>query len=129
MAGYLTARKSLRGFYSKLLNIVRIWQRSAQVTGEFYELMLANQQQSGFDKGLYIYMRYTNTKRVLVVTNFNRSGRDITVKIPGDLLQKLNLSGSTAFTDLLSGAKFNTDEIKNGVLVHLPASSGVTLDF
>ncbi len=121
------SQKRLRQFYTTLLNAVD--GNEALKTGAFYELMLANQQQSGFDKGLYIYMRYTNAKRVLVVTNFNRSERDITVKIPADLLQKLNLSGGKVFTDLLSGAKFNADEIKNGVAVHLPASSGVMLDF
>ena len=121
------SQKRLRQFYTTLLNTVD--SNEALKSGAFYELMLVNQQQSGFDKGLYIYMRYTNSKRVLVIANFNRSERSITVKIPDDLLQKLNLSGSKTFTDLLSGAKFNTDEIKNGVSVHLPASGGVMLDF
>ena len=125
--GLSDSQKRLREFYSKLLNIVR--DNETLESGEFYELMLANQQQSGFDQGLYIYMRYTATKHVLVICNFNRSQRNITIKLPNDLLNKLNLSGAQSFTDLLSGDKINTADIKQGVAVNLPASSGVLLEF
>jgi hypothetical protein len=37
--------------------------------GKFYELMLANQYQPGFDTRLYIYLRYTDNQRILVITN------------------------------------------------------------
>jgi hypothetical protein len=79
--------------------------------------MIANEHQPGFDTKMYIYVRYTNNQRILVITNFNRDARKLSVKLPDDLLHKLNVSGKQQFTDLLSGSKFNTDDIKNGVEV------------
>lgn len=120
-------QQKLRGFYHNLLTAVH--NSEALKTGAFYELMIVNEHQPGFDTRLYIYARYTNNQRVLVITNFNRSERKLTVKLPDDLLTKLNQSGHKQFTDLLSGAKFNTDDIKNGVEVSLPAMSGLLLEF
>ena len=121
------SQKRLRQFYSKLLNIVH--DNDALKSGDFYELMLANQQQSGFDKGLYIYLRYTGSKRVLAVANFNRSERDIRVKLPAELISKLQLTGGITFTDLLTQTTFKTDDINNGVQVKLPPSGGILLEF
>jgi glycosidase len=120
-------QQKLRGFYHNLLTAVH--NSEALKSGAFYELMIANEHQPGFDTRLYIYARYTNNQRILVITNFNRSERKLTVKLPEDLLTKLNQSGHKQFTDLLSGAKFNTDDIKNGVEVSLPAMSGMLLEF
>jgi len=120
-------QKKLRGFYSTLLNVVR--NNEALSAGNFWELMLANEKQPGFDQHLYIFLRYTDKQRILVITNFNRSESNIQVKLPDDLLRHLNLSGKKEFTDLLSGNKFNTDNIEEGIQVTLPASSGVLLDF
>ncbi|WPU97342.1 alpha-amylase family glycosyl hydrolase [Mucilaginibacter sp. cycad4] len=120
-------QQKLRGFYHNLLTAVH--NSEALKKGAFYELMIANEHQPGFDTRLYIYARYTNDQRILVITNFNRAERKLTVKLPEDLLTKLNQSGHKQFTDLLSGAKFNTDEIKNGVEVSLPAMSGMLLEF
>ncbi|MFS2186509.1 alpha-amylase family glycosyl hydrolase [Mucilaginibacter sp. Mucisp84] len=120
-------QQKLRGFYHNLLTAVH--NSEALKTGAFYELMIANEHQPGFDTRLYIYARYTNNQRILVITNFNRSERKLTVKLPEDLLTKLNQSGPKQFTDLLSGAKFDTDDIRNGVEVSLPAMSGLLLEF
>jgi glycosidase len=120
-------QQKLRGFYHNLLTAVH--NSEALKTGAFYELMIANEHQPGFDTRLYIYARYTNNQRILVIANFNRGERKVTVKLPEDLLTKLNQSGHKQFTDLLSGAKFNTDDIKNGVEVSLPAMSGLLLEF
>ncbi|SDP58320.1 Glycosidase [Mucilaginibacter sp. OK268] len=121
------SQNNLRGFYQKLLISVR--DNEALTSGLFYELMMANEHQPGFDQLLYIYLRYTNEQRVLVAVNFNRAERSLVVKLPDDLLSKLNLSGKTAFTDLLSGTKLNTDDIRNGVEVKIPASGGLLLAF
>jgi glycosidase len=120
-------QQKLRGFYHNLLTAVH--NSEALKTGAFYELMIANEHQPGFDTRQYIYLRYTNNQRILVIINFNRGERRLTVKLPEDLLTKLNQSGHKQFTDLLSGAKFNTDDIKNGVEVSLPAMSGMLLEF
>jgi hypothetical protein len=64
-----------------------------------------------------------------VITNFNRDVRKLSVKLPDDLLHKLNINGKQQFTDLLSGGKFGTNDIKNGVEVTVEASSGLMLEF
>lgn len=120
-------QKNLRNFYSKLLNTVL--SNEALQTGEFYELMLANEAQPGFDNKLYIYLRYTNNQRILVITNFSRNERHITIKLPDDLLQKSKISVEAEFNDLLSDAKYHTDDIAQGVNIFLPPTSGLLLEF
>jgi glycosidase len=120
-------QKKLRAFYQTLLNAVN--DNEALKSGSFYELMMANEHQPGFDQRLYIYLRYTNNQRIWVIINFNRSQRTLRVKLPDDLLAKLNLSGKKEFTDLLTGNKLNTENIAEGVDVALPATSGVLLEF
>ena len=120
-------QKKLRGFYSSLLNVVR--DNEALSVGDFWELMLANEKQPGFNQYLYIFLRYTDKQRILVITNFNRSENQIQVKLPDDLLKKLNLSGKKDFVDLLSGSKFSTDNIAEGIKLTLPASGGMLLSF
>jgi len=120
-------QKNLRNFYSTLLNAAQ--KNEALNSGNFYELMLANQNQNGFDQLLYIYLRYTNNQRILVITNFNRGERSIQIKLPDDLLKQLNLSGSKEFTDLLNSNKYSTNDIAAGLQITLPATSGVLLEF
>ena len=120
-------QKHLRDFYSKLLNLCR--QNEALKSGRFWELMIANEHQPGFDQRLYIYLRYTGNQRVLVIANFNHSERKIQVKLPANLLSLLNLSGNREFTDLLTGAKFGTNNINEGVELTIPASGGLLLNF
>src|ERR1700744_4118821 len=121
------SQKNLRAFYSKLLNLVR--DNEALRVGEFWELMLANEHQPGFDQHLYLFLRYTDKQRILVITNFSRNERNFQVKLPNDLLEKLDLSGNKEFTDLLSGAKYNTNDINNGLDITLPPTSGMLLNF
>jgi hypothetical protein len=121
------SQKNLRAFYSKLLNLVR--DNEALRIGEFWELMLANEHQPGFDQHLYLFLRYTDKQRILVITNFNRSERKLLVKLPDDLLQKFDLSGSKEFTDLLNGTKYNTNDINSGLDITLPPASGMLLSF
>jgi glycosidase len=121
------SQKNLRNFYSKLLNITG--QNEAIKSGKFWELMLANQHQPGFDERIYLFLRYTDKQRILVVANFNREERKIQIKLPDDLLKALNLSGQKEFTDLLSGAKYSTNDINNGLDIALPATGGMLLEF
>jgi glycosidase len=120
-------RKRLRSFYSTLLNVVR--DNEALHTGDFWELMVANEHQPGFDQRLYMFLRYTDKQRILVITNFNREERSIQVVLPSDLLAKLQISGKAEFTNLMSGIKFVTDNIAGGVGINLPAMSGMLLQF
>jgi glycosidase len=119
-------QKKLRGFYSTLLNAVH--NNEALRLGKFYELMLANEHQPGFNQRLYIYLRYTDKQRILVVTNFNRSQQTVQVKLPDDLIKQLNISGKQQFTDLLTGNKYSTNDIAVGLAVQLPPSDGMLLE-
>ena len=120
-------QKKLRGFYGKLLNLVR--NNEALHSGDFWELMVANEHQPGFDQRLYLFLRYTDKQRILVITNFNRDQRQLQLGLPDDLINKLQLNGSITFTDLLSGTKYNSENISNGVNLLLPATSGMLLSF
>ena len=91
--------------------------------------MVANEHQQGFDQHLYLFLRYTDKQRILVLTNFNREERNIQLKLSADLLEKLQLSGAKEFTDLLSGTKFKTDNIADSVNITLAATSGLLLNF
>ena len=121
------SQKDLRSFYSTLLNAVL--NSEALRDGKFYELMLANEGQPGFDNKLYIYARYTDKQRVLAITNFSRDQRQIQVKLADDLIQQLNISGAVEFSDQLSGTKLSTGNIYDGVNIILPPTSGMLLEF
>ncbi|QXV65051.1 cyclomaltodextrinase C-terminal domain-containing protein [Mucilaginibacter sp. 21P] len=118
-------QKQLREFYGKLLNVTA--KSDALSNGEFYELMMANEQQPGFDTKLYIYARYTADEKVLVIVNFNREERSLNVQISDDLLSKLALQGAQTFTDLLTGKTSNTDNISNGLQIEINAMDGLLL--
>jgi glycosidase len=120
-------QKYLRDFYTRLLNAVL--NSEALRDGKFYELMLANQSQPGFDTKFYCYARYIDKQRVLVVANFARYERHITVKLSDDLIQQMNISGAVEFKDMMSDKKLTTDNIYNGVDIILPPTSGLLLEF
>jgi glycosidase len=120
-------QKKLREFYVKLLNLVR--ENEALREGEFWELMIANEHQPGFDSRIYLFARYTDKQRILVITNFNRDDRRLHLMLPGDLINKLQLSGHILFTDLLSKVEYHSVDIQNGVDLLLPAVSGLLLAF
>jgi len=120
--------KSLRQFYSKLLNLVT--ENEAISKGNFYELLQANQDVAGFNDKVYAYLRYTENKRVLVLANFNRNETTLNVNLPKDVLDAFNLDEKAiTFTDLLSDTKFNTANINKGLSIKLPATSAVILEF
>jgi len=120
-------QRSLRSFYSKLLNAVAA--NEALSTGEFYEMMLCNEHQPGFDQGVYFYVRYTGKQRVLVIVNFNRYNKNMVVKLADDFLNRTNLSGPVTFTDLLNGNVYHTSKISEGLSVAISAVSALLLSF
>ncbi|MBE9582828.1 alpha-amylase [Mucilaginibacter sp. JRF] len=117
----------LRQFYSKLLNAVR--DNEALREGEFYELMMANEHQPGFSNRLYIYLRYTANASVLAVVNFNRHTVDLTVKLPHDIIENLNIPAEVNFEDILTGKHFNSADIQQGLPLNIPAMQGYLLAF
>ncbi|MFD0941920.1 alpha-amylase family glycosyl hydrolase [Pedobacter boryungensis] len=119
--------KKLRQFYSKLLNLATT--NEAISKGNFYELLQAIKTSTGFNDKVYAYLRYTENKRVLVITNFNRSDVTLTVNLPKDVVEAFNLKGKITFTDLLSDTKFKTENITNGLNITMIATSAVILEF
>ncbi|MBB2144150.1 alpha-amylase [Pedobacter sp. LMG 31464] len=119
--------KKLRLFYSKLLNLAIT--NEAISSGNFYELLQANKTSTGFNNKIYAYLRYTENKRVLVVANFNRNEVKLTMNLPKDVIEAFNLKDKTTFTDLLSGTKFKTENITNGLNITMAATSAVILEF
>ena len=125
--GQLSAQqKQLRDFYVKLLNTVKA--NDALRNGSFYELMIANEHQPGFNTMLYVYLRYTMEQRVLVIVNFGRQQATLRVRIPTDLLADFNLSGQVIFTDLLTNNVFTINDISAGIEVTVPANGGLLLN-
>lgn len=125
--GQLSAQqKELRDFYSRLFNTVK--NNEALRWGSFYELMIDNEHQPGFDTMLYIYLRYTLQQRVLVIVNFSRQDRSIKLKLPENLIVQFNLKGEVTFTDLLRNNVFKTNNIEEGVDVTVYAASGLLLN-
>ncbi len=119
-------QQRLREFYSKLFNAVR--NNEALYAGKFYELLLDNQD--NFNDRIYLYMRYTDNQRVLVIASFDRNDQTIHVNIPQDLLLWMNVSGPVTFTDLLTGNRFDTGNIETmGLTLTIPPMSGVLLAF
>lgn len=120
--------KNLRLFYSKLLNLVNT--NEAISSGNFYELQQANKASVGFNDRVYTYLRFTENKRVLILTNFNRNEVTLNVNFPKDVLEAFHLEGkSINFTDLLSDTKFNTENINKGLSIKMPSTSAVILEF
>lgn len=120
-------QQQLRNFYRKLLTLTA--QHEAIIEGEFYELMLANQHNEGFNERVYIYLRYNSLQRILVIVNFNRSENQMRVQLPADLLNKFNLNGQVVFTDLLTDTQYSTNDVAQGVQLTLLPVSGVLLKF
>jgi glycosidase len=117
----------LRAFYKRLLNIAG--NNVAIQHGQFYELMIANEQSEGFNQRIYLYTRYTNEQRVLIAVNFNEHQQPLRLKLPADLLDLFELTGETVFEDLLTGGKFVSSDINDGLQITLPSKGGFILRF
>lgn len=120
--------KHLRQFYHKLLNLVTT--NPAISSGNFYELLRANENSQGFNGRVYAYLRYTEKDQVLILANFNRQEAKLNVQLPEDVKNAFNLKGKEIiFKDLLSDATFKTNDINNGLAIAMPATSAVVLSF
>jgi glycosidase len=113
--GLLTTReKDLRDFYKRLLNFSI---SSSALMGEFEEIQTINRQSTaGFDPGIYSYTRWSDTEKLIVVTNFswiNSSSFELIV--PSEIIQKWNLKdGIYTITDQLYELSKPKLEVLNG---------------
>ncbi|WP_310380433.1 alpha-amylase family protein [Flavobacterium sp.] len=93
--------KDLRDFYKRLLNFSI---NSSALMGQFQEIQTINRQSTqGFDAGIYAYTRWSDSQKLIVVTNFSwQTTSNFELKIPADIIQKWNLKdGTYTITDQL----------------------------
>ncbi|CAM3990591.1 alpha-amylase family protein [Flavobacterium sinopsychrotolerans] len=93
--------KELRDFYKKLLNFSL---NSSALMGEYQELQTLNRQTTqGYDPGIYAFIRWSDTQKLIVVTNFSWiTTSNFELKIPSNIIQKWNLKdGNYTVTDQL----------------------------
>lgn len=100
--GQLTKEeKELRDFYKKLLNFSL---NSSALMGKFQEIQTVNRQTTqGYDSGIYAFARWSDTQKLIVVTNFSwLTTSNFELKIPSDIIQKWKLKdGNYTLTDQL----------------------------
>lgn len=93
--------KDLRDFYKRLLNFSI---SSSALMGKFQEIQTINRQTThGYDAGIYAYTRWSDSQKLIIVTNFSwNTTSNFELKIPSDIIQKWNLKdGTYTITDQL----------------------------
>ena len=93
--------KDLRDFYKRLLNFSI---SSSALMGKFQEIQTINRQSTqGYDAGIYAYTRWSDSQKLIIVTNFSwQTTSNFELKIPSDIIQKWNLKdGTYTITDQL----------------------------
>ncbi len=93
--------KELRDFYKKLLSFSL---NSSALMGEYQEIQTVNRQTTqGYDPGIYAFTRWSDTQKLIVVTNFSWiTTSNFELKIPSNIIQKWNLKdGNYTITDQL----------------------------
>ena len=90
-------QRQLFDYYRNLLHFRN--EHSAISEGKFYDLMWCNPWYMNFDpQFVYAFLRYSDSERLLIVVNFNRSeARDVEVKIPHDALALMGQSKANEF--------------------------------
>ena len=93
--------KELRDFYKRLLNFSIT---SSALMGTYQEIQNINRQNTaGFDSGIYAFTRWSETEKLIIVTNFSWiTTSNFELKVPADIIHKWNLGdGNYALTDQL----------------------------
>lgn len=106
--------KDLRDFYKRLLNFSI---NSSALMGNFQEIQTANRNITpGYDIAIYAYTRWSNTQKLIVVTNFYAlASSNFELRIPADIIQKWNLKdGNHTITDQLYHKKTTQLRVENG---------------
>ncbi len=105
---------SLREFYVKLMGICN--KESTIKSGLFYDLMYANYENMQFDSTKqYAYLRAKDNDLLLIVANFDGNQADVTVNIPQEAFDYLQIDPSKikGYKELLSGSKENVKLANN----------------
>jgi glycosidase len=113
--GQLTDKeKALRDFYKRLLTFSA---GSSALMGEFQEIQTVNRQSTvGFDPSIYAFTRWSDTQKLLVVSNFSGVvASAFELKIPSDIIKKWKLKeGSYTLTDQLYNTSVIQLQVVNG---------------
>ncbi|WP_374165198.1 alpha-amylase family protein [Arcticibacter sp. MXS-1] len=116
-------QKKLRSFYSALLNFSA--SSEAVHKGKFFEL----NNQKGFNKKTYAYLRYTTKERLLIVVNFDRKKQLKTkLVIPQQVLPALKLKADSDVEPIqvLTGEKVSAVKLTEGIPVDvLPSGAAI----
>lgn len=97
--------KALRTFYEKLMMISA---KHPTMLGEYRSLHSFNlKQASDYSDSQFSFVRYTDTKALIVVSNFSESSTEFSVQLPIELISSWSLNqGSYQTTDLLNGVVY-----------------------
>ncbi|WP_426063901.1 alpha-amylase family protein [Flavobacterium sp. DSP2-3-1] len=113
--GQLTQNeKELRDFYKKLLNFSL---SSSALMGKFQEIQTVNRQTTqGYDSGIYAFTRWSDTQKLIVITNFSwLTASNFELKISSDIIKKWNLKdGNYTLTDQLFNKSSVPLQVVNG---------------
>jgi len=108
------SEKDLRDFYKRLLNFSI---NSSALMGNFQEIQTVNRNITpGYDIAIYAYTRWSDTQKLIVVTNFySQASSNFDLRIPADIIQKWNLKdGTYTITDQLYHKKTTQLRVENG---------------
>ncbi|TDD95254.1 alpha-amylase family protein [Flavobacterium cellulosilyticum] len=106
--------KDLRDFYKRLLNFSV---NSSALMGNFQEIQTANRNiTSGYDIAIYAYTRWSDTEKLIIVTNFySLASSNFDLRIPADIIRKWKLKdGVYTITDQLYHEKKTQLRVENG---------------
>lgn len=108
------SEKALRDFYKRLLNFTL---SSDALMGKYQEIQKYNRDTtSGYDSGLYSYVRWSAKERLIIVANFSWvTTSNFELKVPEAVIKVWNINdGLYDVTDQLYGSKAQL-KVTNGI--------------
>jgi glycosidase len=112
--GLLTEKeKALRDFYKRLLNFSI---KSSALMGNYLDLHFINAQTAGYNGQQYAFARWSDTEKLIVVSNFDSNhSQTYTLKLSNELINLWHLKdGNYPVKDVLYGKTF-TLKVKQGL--------------
>lgn len=112
--GLLTEKeKALRDFYKRLLNFSI---ESSALMGNYFDLHTVNAQTAGYNGQQYAFARWSDTEKLIVVSNFDSNhSQTYTLKLPNELINLWHLKdGNYPVKDVLYGKTFSL-KVKQGL--------------
>jgi len=107
-------QKELRDFYKRLLNFSL---KSPAMTGVFKEIQTLNRKStSGYDPGIYSFIRWSEEEKLIVITNFSwLATSNFDLKVPAEVIAQWKLKdGNHTLKDQLYNQSKVILEVKNG---------------